>query len=93
MYYAMKVGHKLRLQLCSIVFKKTMILAADQRSNVTSGKVVNILSSGVARCDKITVSLCQLASFRDLNMIVFMIIYYNNIIYMKIGKTQISYSP
>ena len=39
-----------------------MKISSEQRSHVTPGKVVNILSTGVARCDRIFMPLCQLCS-------------------------------
>lgn len=61
-YWNMTDGHNFRTQLCSMLYKKCLRLNADGRRKITIGKIVNIMSVDVNRCDRILIPFSQVAT-------------------------------
>ena len=49
-------------QLCALLYKKCLRLNADGRRKITIGKIVNIMSVDVNRCDRILIPFSQVAT-------------------------------
>ena len=61
-YWNMTDGHNFRTQLCALLYKKCLRLNADGRRKITIGKIVNIMSVDVNRCDRILIPFSQVAT-------------------------------
>jgi len=59
LYQNMTDGHILRCQLCALLYKKCVNMNAEVRRAITIGKIVNIMSVDVGRCDRIFLPFSQ----------------------------------
>ena len=61
LYQNMTDGHLLRCQLCSLLYRKCLNMNAEGRRAITIGKIVNIMSVDVGRCDRIFMPFSQVS--------------------------------